>query len=295
MSSKICSVAACDRVVESKGYCKSHANWSRENGGAVPAHAIGRIPLKPKLPCSVEVCDRMAESKGYCLQHAAWSRNNGGAVPEYAIRSILRPGEKRDCSVEVCDRMAESPLRNWSWCKAHADWSRNHPGEVPIHAIRLTGRPQGKVWSLEEILAHASPYDRGQMWVYAKLLPVGFFDEPKWADEAFLEDCKPCLAWPVTPGRRGYAGNIETSRGRHSAYRAVAELAHRGPIPEWADEVDHICELRSCVEPSHLELVPSSENRRRAALSRERRGVLSQHPEAVRRREDRERQALLPG
>ena len=286
MSSTICSVEACDRVVESKGYCKSHANWSRENGGAVPAHAIGRIPLKPKLPCSVAACDRAVHGKGYCSQHARWSQDNGGAVPEHPIALHGQPGKKGACSVEVCSLTVEAK----GYCAPHARWSRYHGGEVPVHAIRrLPARGRGgKAWSLEDILARTSPYDRGPIWVPAKLPPRGFFDEEEWEVEALLEDRGPCAVWPVT-NRTGYAGVIETSRGPRPAYRAVAELAHRGPIKE-GYEVDHLCERRSCVEPRHLELVPSSENRRRAAESRRRRGVLSQHPAAVR---SRKRQALL--
>ena len=291
MSSTICSVEVCPRVVGTKGYCQAHYDWSRVNGWEVPVHAIGRFPPKIKLPCSVAACGLIAYGRGYCQQHATWSRMNGGAVPAHVIAPKLRPGEKRACSVAACGLIAHGR----GYCRQHGRWSRMNGGAVPAYAIRRSpalARPQGKVWSLEEISAHASPYDRGRIWVYAKLLPRGFFYGEEWEVEASLEDRGPCRLWPVTD-RNGYAAIIQTSRGRHSAYRAVAELVHG--LLEEGYEVDHLCERRSCVEPRHLELVPSSENRRRAALSRERRGVLSQHPEAVRRREDRERQALLPG
>lgn len=54
--------------------------------------------------------------------------------------------------------------------------------------------------------------------------------------------------------------------------RAREGLAHRwayrlfvGPIPD-GFEVDHLCGVTSCVNPSHLEAVPGHENARRAAL-----------------------------
>ena len=52
-------------------------------------------------------------------------------------------------------------------------------------------------------------------------------------------------------------------RGRNVlAHRIMAEWAY-GPIPD-GYEVDHLCRVRACVRPSHLDVVTGAENRRRA-------------------------------
>jgi HNH endonuclease len=63
----------------------------------------------------------------------------------------------------------------------------------------------------------------------------------------------------------GYTRNGYGSWGRQPvqyAHRVVAE-AFLGPIPEgW--EVDHLCFIRPCIRPSHLERVMQWQNRARA-------------------------------
>lgn len=67
----------------------------------------------------------------------------------------------------------------------------------------------------------------------------------------------------------GYA-SFYPGGGRHVskiyAHRFSYELAH-GPLPEGA-EVDHICNVRHCVNPAHLEAVSHRENLDRAVARR---------------------------
>lgn len=76
-----------------------------------------------------------------------------------------------------------------------------------------------------------------------------------------------CMIWNGGKTLGGY--------GRFAAETAhrggVQEMAHRwsyedkvGPIPEGFD-IDHLCRVRACVNPSHLEPVTRAENIRRAA------------------------------
>lgn len=69
-----------------------------------------------------------------------------------------------------------------------------------------------------------------------------------------------CWLWTAKIGRNGY--------GRY----AEAELAHRvayelwkGPIPAGL-EIDHLCMVKHCVNPDHLEAVTHAENLRRRDL-----------------------------
>jgi hypothetical protein len=66
---------------------------------------------------------------------------------------------------------------------------------------------------------------------------------------------------------KGYGHASVPGRRTHQlAHRAVWELLV-GPIPDGL-ELDHLCRVRSCVNPDHLEPVTPLENTRRAPRSR---------------------------
>lgn len=68
-----------------------------------------------------------------------------------------------------------------------------------------------------------------------------------------------CWLWTaaINPGT-GYARFWIPGAGTVNAHRFAYELAF-GPIPDGLD-VDHLCRVRSCVRPSHLEPVTRREN-----------------------------------
>jgi hypothetical protein len=74
----------------------------------------------------------------------------------------------------------------------------------------------------------------------------------------------PDACWLWQGGRsRGYGAlNVGKPSGRpiiETAHRIVYELHHREPIPPELT-VDHLCRVRHCVNPRHLELVSRGEN-----------------------------------
>lgn len=72
-----------------------------------------------------------------------------------------------------------------------------------------------------------------------------------------------CWLWLGTITPNGY-GQIRVSRSNRSAHRVLYEFLV-GPIPEGLD-LDHLCRVRRCVNPAHLEPVTRSENIRRSPL-----------------------------
>lgn len=79
-------------------------------------------------------------------------------------------------------------------------------------------------------------------------------------------DLGACWLWTAGTNRGGY-GNWDfggrKTRIRKMAHRFAYEL-EVGPIPDGL-HLDHLCRVRHCVRPSHLEAVTQQENNRRAA------------------------------
>ena len=67
-------------------------------------------------------------------------------------------------------------------------------------------------------------------------------------------------------------GYARTSYKRHfphtTAVYRIAYCLYRGEIPE-AMEVDHLCRVRCCVNPWHMEIVTHAENTKRAIYPKE--------------------------
>ena len=78
-----------------------------------------------------------------------------------------------------------------------------------------------------------------------------------------------CFLWAGAVDRKGY-GQYRAGSRRDGTRRTVR--AHRlayeelvGPIPEGL-QIDHLCRVRCCVNPAHLEPVTNRENVRRGDL-----------------------------
>lgn len=72
-----------------------------------------------------------------------------------------------------------------------------------------------------------------------------------------------CWIWEKALNHLGYAriGHNGKSRPAHR----VSYEAFKGPIPEGL-EIDHVCKVRCCLNPEHLEAVNRMENMRRSSI-----------------------------
>jgi hypothetical protein len=78
--------------------------------------------------------------------------------------------------------------------------------------------------------------------------------------ERYVQRTDGCWPWIGTITTAGY-GHLEYSGSTHQAHRVAYQL-FRGRIP--ADkEIDHLCRVRHCVNPYHLEIVTHQENMKR--------------------------------
>lgn len=74
-----------------------------------------------------------------------------------------------------------------------------------------------------------------------------------------------CIIWTGYLNESGYGYSGRVVNGERLAHR-IAYVAAKGPIP--ADlQLDHLCRVRSCYNPEHLEAVTPSENTRRAHVA----------------------------
>ena len=72
----------------------------------------------------------------------------------------------------------------------------------------------------------------------------------------------PCWIWTGAINRKGY-GRIQVRGIHRQAHREVYEQSIGG-IPE-GNPLDHLCRVRSCVNPEHMEPVTTAENNRRSS------------------------------
>lgn len=117
-------------------------------------------------------------------------------------------------------------MRARGWCNAH--YQRWHTkGDLGAATVRLRSAPP-----FERLMSHVDKQDDG------------------------------CWIWTAALDRAGYGRTEDTSQRRKVAvHRFMYELLV-GPIPDGL-QIDHLCRVRACCNPAHLEPVTSAENTRR--------------------------------
>lgn len=92
-------------------------------------------------------------------------------------------------------------------------------------------------------------------------------------------DEKGCWRWTGRHTTLGY-GQLHVGGRDYLAHRLMYER-DRGPIPSGL-ELDHLCRVRDCVNPAHLEAVSHAENIRRSPLTPRSRPLSELQVQAVR-------------
>lgn len=72
-----------------------------------------------------------------------------------------------------------------------------------------------------------------------------------------------CWLWNGYCNEAGY-GMVRINYRQYRSHRVSYEI-HKGLIPDGL-ELDHLCRVRNCVNPEHLEAVTHKENLRRSAI-----------------------------
>lgn len=75
-----------------------------------------------------------------------------------------------------------------------------------------------------------------------------------------VQKTETCWLWIGPLDQYGYA----RTRGQFNSGHALAYFLFRGTVPAGL-ELDHLCNVRHCVNPDHLEPVTHAENARRAS------------------------------
>lgn len=84
----------------------------------------------------------------------------------------------------------------------------------------------------------------------------------RWFDRFIVEDEQGCWRWTGAHFRNGY-GAVGYRGSATVAHRTIWKMFH-GYLPDHLD-LDHLCRVRDCVNPGHLEPVSRSVNLRRGA------------------------------
>lgn len=145
----------------------------------------------------------------------------------------------RMCSVDECSRGEYAR----SLCSRHYRRNRVHGDPLGGTPDRIYGDDEARFWSKVD--------QDGPL--------------PRWAP--FLG---PCWLWTRPLSATGYASmGLDGTKVR--AHRFAYELLV-GPISKGLT-IDHLCRVRHCVNPAHMEPVTQAENSRRARFADRRRSV----------------------
>ncbi len=199
----------------------------------------------------------------------------------YPHRKGTRRIFRRPIPCLACRKAFEpaSGQKRRKFCSLRCAYSVRHKASKPCPICARPFVPRGKQQSCSvacksraqrtvapKICAHCQkPFDHRRDGLKRQYCGRACSDAASWKtiDQAFwahVEKTETCWLWTAGLDRDGYGyGNFRGKRFR--AHRFSYELLI-GPIPK-RREPDHLCRVRHCVRPDHMEPVTQQENQRR--------------------------------
>lgn len=214
-----------------------------------------------KATCSIDGCETVTKCKGFCSRHYQRLRIHGDPLGG----GSNSPRGVATCAVDGCDRIVDGQ----GLCNLHYQRLRKH-GD-PLHEPRgrnicsvlgcdayvngrgLCGRHYQR-WKANGdplVVQNDRRPPEQRVWRYVELA----------RPSAFRPDLGCCWVWMSSLSDDGY-GRLNVRGSWKYVHRYVYELTG-GMIPEGLD-LDHLCRVRPCCNPSHMEPVTRGENQRRA-------------------------------
>lgn len=161
----------------------------------------------------------------------------------------------RTCSIPECDRKHYGHglcMMHWHRWRRHGDPLRGKPELPATCSVEGCGNPRHcRGWCV----AHYVKWKR-----YGT--PLGG-RQPK---PDIVYDGSGCWLWNREIDGKGYGMYRMPDQSVKRAHRVIYEQ-RRGPIPTGL-ELDHLCRVKRCVNPDHLEPVTHAENVRRAGAAK---------------------------
>ncbi len=94
---------------------------------------------------------------------------------------------------------------------------------------------------------------------------VEIASDPRFTSK--IDKTQDCWIWTGAKVSTGYGGINRKKYGYLLAHRVTYAAANKIDIPVGNFEIDHLCRVRECVNPDHLELVTSRENQARGKMA----------------------------
>lgn len=227
-STRDCGIEGCAQpaVHRQTTWCSKHYKRWRRNGD--PNLRV-RTPRSEAPPCSIDDCDGAATSRGWCKKHyTRWERHGD---PLKVRQSQQARGLR--CVIRGC----ENERKCRGWCDGH------------YRRWRKTGSPH--LWRWHGPVRQPAPKVERLPW------PERFWDK------VYPCPITGCWLWAgyTNEARGGYGTTPVPGRAPQWAHRVAYELCV-GSIPPGL-HIDHLCRVRWCVNPDHLQPVTSAVNTKR--------------------------------
>lgn len=170
------------------------------------------------------------------------------------------------CSIDAC----ENPAAKRGWCSKHYQRWRKTGDPLGLRAGRWASHTVGAPCAVDGCAkrTHARGWCIGhyQRWRTNGDPGGSLAPHTRPADERFWEKVEKggpddCWLWTANKTAPNGHGRFLGPDGQIMAHRYAYE-ALVGPIPEGL-VIDHLCRVRLCVNPDHLEPVTAEENTRR--------------------------------